>query len=162
MATLYEIKGELDNCFKQDDMVVNGQTGEVFDASYLDHLNMQLDEKIDNIAAFIKNLTADNGNCDEQIAYFQNRKKQNTRRIEWLKKYLADNLGSKKYVTTRAEVSFRNTKAVEIVDENKLPDEYKKIKTTYTPDKKSIKQAIESGNPVEGAELVVRRSTIVK
>ena len=162
MATLYEIKGELDNCFKQDDMVVNGQTGEVFDSEYLDHLNMQLDEKIDNIAAFIKNLTADNGNCDEQIAYFQNRKKQNTRRIEWLKKYLADNLGAKKYVTKRAEVSFRNTKAVEIVDEDKLPDEYKKIKTTYTPDKKSIKQAIESGNPVEGAELVVRRSTIVK
>ena len=162
MATLYEIKGELDNCFKQDDMVVNGQTGEVFDSEYLDHLNMQLDEKIDNIAAFIKNLTADNGNCDEQIAYFQNRKKQNTKRIEWLKKYLADNLGTKKYVTKRAEVSFRNTKAVEIVDENKLPDEYKKIKTTYTPDKKSIKQAIESGNPVEGAELVVRRSTIVK
>ena len=162
MSTLYEIIGNIENCFKQDDMVVNGQTGEVFDASYLDHLNMELTDKIDNIAAFIKNLTADNGNCDEQIAYFQNRKKQNTRRIEWLKKYLADNLGSKKYVTKRAEVSFRNTKAVEIVDENKLPDEYKKIKTTYTPDKKSIKQAIESGNPVEGAELVVRRSTIVK
>ena len=162
MATLYEIKGELDNCFKQDDMVVNGQTGEVFDGSYLDHLNMELTDKIDNIAAFIKNLTADNGNCDEQIAYFQNRKKQNTKRIEWLKKYLADNLGAKKYVTKRAEVSFRSTKAVEIVDEDKLPDEYKKIKTTYTPDKKSIKQAIESGNPVEGAELVVRRSTIVK
>ena len=51
---LYRIANGIKNCFKVDEnAVVNGETGEVFDADYLDQLKMKKEAKVDNIACSI-------------------------------------------------------------------------------------------------------------
>lgn len=52
MATLYEIDNAILNCCDQE-------TGEIIDIEALDALMMQRTEKIEGIALYIKNLTAD-------------------------------------------------------------------------------------------------------
>lgn len=48
---LYRIANGIKNCFKVDEnAVVNGETGEIFDADYLDQLKMKKEAKVDNIA----------------------------------------------------------------------------------------------------------------
>lgn len=57
---LYRIANGIKNCFKVDEnAVVNGETGEVFDADYLDQLKMKKEAKVDNIACWIKELEAE-------------------------------------------------------------------------------------------------------
>ena len=48
----------------------------------------------------------------------------------------------------------RNAPAVEIADEDQLPGEYLTWTETARPDRKRIKEALASGQPVEGARLV--------
>ena len=57
---------------------------------------------------------------------------------------------------------FHNSVSVKIVDTNLLPESYMKVKIDRQPDKTGIKQAIQSGMPVPGAELESKRSLIVK
>ena len=47
MASLYEINELLMNCFymPETDEVVNAETGELFDSSYLDNLQIEKEEK---------------------------------------------------------------------------------------------------------------------
>ena len=49
---LFEIENEIMNCWDQE-------TGEILDSDRLDQLEMERDTKIENIALYIKNLTAD-------------------------------------------------------------------------------------------------------
>lgn len=47
----------------------------------------------------------------------------------------------------------RNPKSVEILDENLVPEEFKVAKTTYTISKTTIKNALELGQEVPGAQF---------
>ena len=49
---LYEIDDAIMHCFDEE-------TGEIFEAEYLDQLEMLRDQKIENIACWIKNLRSD-------------------------------------------------------------------------------------------------------
>lgn len=56
----------------------------------------------------------------------------------------------------------RKSQAVEIVDEEQLPKQMFKVKTTATPDKTAIKTAIKGGAEVPGAVVVDRRNWSIK
>jgi hypothetical protein len=56
----------------------------------------------------------------------------------------------------------RKSQAVEIIDQEKLPKDMFKVKTTATPDKTAIKAVIKSGKEVAGAMVVDRRNWIIK
>jgi len=58
------------------------------------------------------------------------------------------------------DIRFRTTKAVNILDENLIDDQYMVI--NKTPSKTMIKAAIESGEDVPGAEIAERRNVIIK
>ena len=53
--TLYEIQDNIRQAIEQG---FNEETGEIFDASDLEALQIQRDEKIESIALYIKDLTA--------------------------------------------------------------------------------------------------------
>lgn len=59
-------------------------------------------------------------------------------------------------LTVRAGVA-----SVLINDEELIPAEYMVEKVTYSPDKKAIKAAIESGLEVKGAELLYGESSLM-
>jgi hypothetical protein len=52
------------------------------------------------------------------------------------------------------KISYRLSQSVNITDESKLSDNFFTTKITKTPSKTAIKDAIDSGTEVKGAELV--------
>ena len=55
MANLYELTAQLENF----ELEVDEETGEITNLDELDALQLERDEKIENIALWVKNLTAD-------------------------------------------------------------------------------------------------------
>ena len=75
---LFEIKNEIMNCWDQE-------TGEIFDSKKMDQLEMERDTKIENIALYIKNLTADAEALKTEKQSFAERQKAAENKAESLK-----------------------------------------------------------------------------
>lgn len=109
--TLYEI----DKSIEQLVNAVDPETGELLvDNDALDALMMERDGKIENIACFIKNLTADAKALKDEEAALAERRKAAEKKAERLKDYLTYVLGGEKFQTVKCAVSFRKSQAVEI------------------------------------------------
>lgn len=154
MKPLYEIAKEFLHLFKVDDQhVVNGETGEVLDASYLDQLQMDMETKVDNICCLIKDLEADMENCKEQEASFAARRKADESKIKSLKAYLTHWIAGKNITTKRAQVRWRKSTSVVISDEAQVPDKYKSQVVTVKINKTALKKDLKNA-PVPGAVIV--------
>ncbi len=109
--TLYEI----DKSIEQLVNAVDPETGELLvDNEALDALMMERDGKIENIACFIKNLTADAKALKDEEAALAERRKAAEKKAERLKDYLTYVLGGEKFQTVKCAVSFRKSQTVEI------------------------------------------------
>lgn len=75
---LFEIENEIMNCWDQE-------TGEIFDSKKMDQLEMARDTKIENIALYIKNLTADAEALKAEKQSFAERQKAAENKAEALK-----------------------------------------------------------------------------
>ena len=151
---LFEIENEIMNCWDQE-------TGEIFDSKKMDQLEMERDTKIENIALYIKNLTADAEALKAEKQSFAERQKAAENKAEALKSYLASYLAGQKFSTPRVAISFRKTSSVNVTDMSLLPSEYLKF-ADPTPDKTAIKNAIKAGTAVAGAEIVDGQSMSIK
>ena len=129
---LYDIPKEIEAC-------VDTETGEIIDIERLDALQMERDEKIGNIACFIKDLAA-----EEKIA--ARNKKEN------LKQYLAGFLDGQRFKDARCSIGYRRTSHLEIAEDASIPDEF--LKRTVTVDKAGLTKAIKDGGVIEGVSLV--------
>jgi len=158
-VNLYEINQEIDRAIQN---CIDPETGEILDdTSELDALTLARDEKIENIACYIKNLKADAEAIRTEEKKLAERRKTCENRAEWLKKYLANNLQGEKFKSPRVAVSWRRSQAVVVEDIWKLPKDYLRYKDPE-PDKTAIKDAIKKGFDVEGAELVDNLSMVIK
>ena len=151
---LFEIENEIMNCWDQE-------TGEILDSNRLDQLEMERDEKIENIALYIKNLTADAKALKAEKQSFEERQKAAENKADSLKRYLANYLAGQKFSTPRVVISFRKTSSVNITDMTLIPKKYLKF-ADPTPDKTMIKNAIKAGNNISGAEIVEGQSITIK
>lgn len=155
MANLYEISQEMLAC-------IDAETGEIIDVEKLSTLAMERDTKIENIALWIKNLTADMEDYKCEKDAFAEREKAAKNKAESLKRYLTEFLDGQKYSTKRVAISFRNSKTVAIAENAKLPEAYIRRKVTEEPDKTAIAAALKAGEVIEGCELVPNRSIQIK
>ena len=155
MANLYDIQRGITDC-------VDEETGEVIDFEKLSALTMELSEKIENIALWIKNLEADAEAFKREEEAFEERKKAAANKAESLRRYLDTALNGQKFATERVSVSFRSSKAVQIADNTELPAEYIKTKVEKMPDKKKIGDALKNGIAVPGCALVTNRNMQIK
>lgn len=146
MATLYEIDEQILSC-------IDAETGEIIDADKLTELTMQRDEKIENVALWIKNLTADAAAFKAEKEAFAEREKAAKQKAEGLKIWLAAALEGVKFSTPKVAVSFRKSESVEC-DINEVPKEFLNQKIEYAPDKKAIKSRLKSGETISGCTLV--------
>lgn len=149
---LYEISEEMLNC-------VDAETGEV-DIDKLDELTMLRDEKLENIALWIKDLKAEAEALKAEKLVFAARQSAAEHRAESLKNYLTGFLHGEKFKTTRCAISFRKTESVKITNELELPPEFTSVE--IKADKNAIKQAIKNGQTVTGAEIVEGISCSIK
>ena len=59
-------------------------------------------------------------------------------------------------------INSRKSQSVEVTAETMdLPDQFIRVKTSYIPDKVSLKAALKAGQKIEGVELVDRRGWII-
>ena len=122
----------------------------------------------DKAVAIIKlseNLNADTSAIDAEIERLKARKQVILNKQKGLRDYLLHNMeaaGITKIECPLFTASLRKgVESVEIKNESLLPDEFVSVEVVTKPDKKAIKQAIQSGQEVPGASIKSGATTIV-
>lgn len=151
---LYDIDDAILSC-------VDMETGEIIDAEKLDELKMEKERKIRNIACWVKDLNAEADALKKEKEGFATREKAARHKADSLKAYLASYLGGKAAKGDEYQISFRASKAAEIVDENEVPAVYR-IPQPDKIDKAGILTALKAGESVAGCALIERKNIQIK
>ena len=165
--TLYEIDNNIRAFLDKMLDAVDEETGEVLevDPAELEQLNEAREQKMENIALYIKNLEADAKAIKEEENNLKERREKAEKKAERLRNLLAMSMNSaeeSKFNTARCAVSFRFSKSVVITDLDLIDEAYVKKTIDVKPDKVAIKQAIEAGEDVEGAYLEEKQNIQIK
>lgn len=155
---LYEIKQEFEKAIEE---CVDMETGEIINPARLDELNMVLTDKRENVALYIKNLSAEVKAIDEEAKNLTNRKRVLNNKVEGLKKYLADNLEGHKFETAKVVVSFRKSEQLEINSTEHIPAEYL-ISQEPKIDKAALKKSIKQGAVINGVQIITKQNIQIK
>lgn len=155
---LYEIKQEFEKAIEE---CVDMETGEIINPTRLDELNMVLTDKRENVALYIKNLSAEAKAIDEEAKNLTNRKRVLNNKVEGLKKYLADNLEGHKFETAKVVVSFRKSEQLEINSIEHIPTEYL-ISQEPKIDKVALKKSIKQGSVINGVQIITKQNIQIK
>lgn len=159
--TLWEIDKRIEDLMEQ---VVDPDTGEILDEEAkkaLDGLYMDRDEKVENIALFIKNLSAEAEAVKNEKQKLAARQSAIENKVEHLKTYLTAALDGERFKTSRCVVSYRRSEQTVIEDIKAVPEEYLRIKEPEA-DKSKIKFALKLGKEVPGAHLEENVSIQIK
>lgn len=161
---LFDIDARLAACVKLNDtQAVDTETGEVIDLEAIAALEMERDEKLENLGCWYKQLLAEADALKTLKTAYAEREKSKRNKAESLKTYLADYLGGKKFETAKVALTFRRSEAVEFDKAylRSVPDEYLKFKEPEL-NKTAVKKAIKAGETVPGCELVVKNNLQIK
>lgn len=151
---LYEIDMAITAC-------VDEETGEIIDFEQLNELLMDRNTKIEKVALWIKNLDALAASIKAERDAFDKRMKSVENKAKSLREWLKNALECSPFETAKVCVSFRKSEQTE-VDENVLDKKWFKEKISYTPDKTAIKNAIKSGQTIEGARIIINQNVQIK
>ena len=125
----------------------------------------QLQSKSESYAYVIKQMDAECDIIDLEIKRLQQAKKVRENTVERLKSTLTNAMQLfevDEIKTPLIKLNFRKSESVVVYDTNSLPQMYKTIKVTETPDKAKIKEAIKQGETVVGAELFINQNLQIK
>lgn len=126
-------------------------------------LELQRDQLALDLAALAKQEYAVATAIREQARKLYDRAKAYEQRGEAFERTIARAIpAGTKLRDERAEISWRKSKAVNIVEETLLPEEYLRTEVTVEPDKKAIGEALKKGTVVPGAELEERTNLQVR
>ena len=168
--TLYDIDAQiaaLDGA-AEDDMLIDAETGELISVSQaLDALRMAREEKLENVACWVKNLIAEADAIREEEIRLMKRRKSAETKAERLKAWLLaamtrEDGTTDKLKTGRVAISVKRNPPSTVVDDALLPSTYKVAKITYQPNKELIKRELLAGGEVPGAHLEYGRSVVIK
>lgn len=151
-----------------NDLEVNEETGEITDNSkelteLFENLQMTFEEKLDNSQKYLLTLKGEESILADEIKRLQAKKAAVKNKQDRLKSMMLNALQTSnqgKFKTALYSFNIKNTEAVEIVDDNLLGRSFLRMK--LEADKTKIKEALKSGNEVEGAKLVQNSSLVVK
>lgn len=164
---LYNLTTECKSLY--DDIIASADddTGEV-DLSLVNALSVRQEEWNDKaiaVACVYRALDEDSARVGREIERLTAIKKRLERERDRVKEGLANAcnaLGVEKVQGMYANISFRASEQTVIDNEGEIPDEYMTVKTTYTPNKTAIKEAIKAGKDVPGAHVEKRKNIQIK
>jgi len=159
---LYEINTQIMDAY---DKAIDTETGEILDESLfslIDELEMQRDEKIKNLGLWVKNLKSDVNSIDEEIKALQAMKERKKSKVSSIERYIQGNLQGNKFDGGIVQISFRKTQSVMVEDIERIPDAFKRVKTTIEADKMALKEALKNGEIIDGAMLMDNLSMTIK
>lgn len=154
--TLYEIDEAIEAC-------IDPETGEV-DGEALERLQMERDQKIEDVACWIKNLESEVLAIVREETALKERRQEKQAKVEKLERWLKTALQGQRFETGKCAVKFRRAKYVKVVKADMIPSEYMRYKPTPEPepDKIKIKQALAEGAEIPGVELAEKMSCTVR
>lgn len=166
--SLYDIKQEILNCVRipdEEDLMVNTETGEVFDTEAFDKLQMDFEEKCLELGRWVKNLDAEREAIYKERKKLEGREKAISRKMDSIRNYLSFLLDGKTVYDANTVLKFSKSTKTE-VDLNELMrfddcDSY----LTYAepkPNLAEIKSAIKSGKTIPGCKLVENLNLQIK
>ena len=160
--TIYEI----DNRIAE---LVDPETGELLDYEAFAALAMEREAKIENMALWYKDLTAEAKAIREEEKALAERRKSAENKAERLKSYLDEALAGESYKTSRVAVSYRKSTAVEVFNEVQVVEEleegcYDSCLLYQTPKivKSELSKLLKGGVTIPGAELVERSNIQIR
>ena len=123
------------------------------------------DEKIDSYCKIIKSYENDISNIDNEIARLKARKDHAEKNISRMKTALDNFMQATqkdKVKTQLFTVSYRKSTSVEILDQERIPLQYRKVKIEESPDKSAIKKILSEGGTVAGCQLKENKNLQIK
>lgn len=140
-------------------------TGEIDEQTFFDTVEaMGVNDKIDDLCTLHNQFKADEKMLDEEIKRLMAKKKATQCGQKWVKTVidqLLESQGKSKEKTALYSVYYSKSKSVNITDISKLPDDYKNF-LAPTPDKFAIRDALNQGIEVPGAELIENQSIVIR
>ena len=163
--TLYSIADQyLVDLQKLQDMEIDEQTF----ADTLEGLSGDLEVKATNVAMFVRNLEASAEAIKAAEKQMAERRKALEAKADRIRQYLLDNMnrtGITKIDCPYFVLSVRkNPPAVEVLNQDMIPDEYFDIPEPPAPtlNKNRLKEDLKAGVVVEGAKLMAGQSLSIK
>ena len=144
---------------------VNEETGEMTaDLSSLERLENTKAEKMLAIAKMVKEKEAFAKSIKEQEKAMAERRKSLENEVTRLKEWALFNMSEKeKFEDSQIKVSFsKGSESVEVLDLEALDPKYVVEKYSHAPDKKALKEALKSGEFINGVTLVRKPSLRIK
>lgn len=153
---LYEINQEIMSCWDEE-------TGEILDTQKFDEMQMALEDKLENIGCYIKNLKAEAVALDTEAKALAERGKKAKSKAANLENYLANFLQGSSFETLRVKISFRKSEYLDISEGAVIPTEYLKPKDPDI-DKVALKKAIKEGRigDLVGVQILERHNIQIK
>lgn len=151
---LFEINQEIMSC-------VDTETGELLDEEKFAALQIDMQDKLEDLGCWIKNLEADAAALKAEEQAFAERRKSVERQITNKKQYLSNFLDGEKFETLRVKISFRKSESLEVSEEAKIPEEFLKYKEPEV-NKVDLKKAVKAGLVLDGVQLVQKQNIQIK
>ena len=157
MVSLYEMTKQFEEL---NSKIESGEIPENAIGATLDAMELTIKDKSYNVSAFILNQKSKVKEIKEAMQAMQKRMKSEQKKIEWLEKYLLDNMiksGIQELECPQWKVKVgKNPPSVELHEDavELLDEKYITQKVTRTPNKKEIKKAIQQGEEIAGAVIV--------
>ena len=159
--TLWQIDERI-NKILENDFYIDEETGEVFLTEDLDKLDVERTEKIENVALYVKNLKYEAEAIKSEIDNLKSRAEIKNKKAEKLTNYLDKVLCGEKLETPKVALSYRESTAVKIENEELLPDEFMTIKIDKKPNKVAIAKLLKNGETITGCELIEKQNLQIK
>lgn len=133
-------------------------------ADTLNGIEGMFNDKAVSVVHVIHNGDSDVAEIDREIERLQARKKVIQNGQKSLKEYLRTNMeasGIKKIECPLFVITLAQGRDIAVIDnEDSIPDEYVRVKTTVAPDKAEILKALKEGEDVPGAHIEKSISSI--
>jgi len=161
---LYEINEAIEAII---DQAFDEETGEILNEelfAQLEELQDAREDKIEGVALWIKNLSAEAEAIKAEKLTLEKRQRSAERKAESLKGFLKWALAGEKFKTPKVAVSYRRSKSVEVepdFDIRTLDDAYLRFKDPEL-NKTAIKEALEAGAEIPGVRLTENQSIQIK
>lgn len=146
------------------------ENGNIDNNMYQDTVDMilsdkNIEEKLESVRWVILNLTGKEKALKEEydrIKKLHDNTKKDITRLKNLISSIMEFANKDKLDTGLAKFSFRKSKSIEVVDIEKIPEEYKRTKIEVEADKTKIKNALKENIAVEGIIEVEKKSLQIK
>lgn len=158
---IYEIDKELQSIIAELEESGGDLSPELAEKLAINDENFQ--EKITSYLHVIANVKSESDGLSSEIKRLQERKKSNDNTVARLKETIQRSMQLRDLDKMEAgtfKLSLRSSVAVQIEDADHLPSDYMRLKAE--PNKTATKKAIDAGQEVQGARLVVNQSLQVK